>query len=250
MMVPELRTPGATSAAKPPFVAVMVPMLTIEASGRPGIWKLKRPAMKSSLRMSLVVARKPAVLITAPAPKMMPSRLTTNTLPLASRLPRICDGPEPAGDAVERDRVAVRLNERGALAGADVEHVPVDDGLVAELIDGDVGGARVLDRRAAADHGAAVRARAARRSRERHQGRGDQQEIAEALHPVLRQCFAPRMRKTRQSSRGPSTAFATERSACRCLPTRRARRRRPTCRAASAACRAPGRCCRPAPWSA
>ena len=35
-MVPELRTPGATSAAKPPLVAVMVPWLTIEASGRPG----------------------------------------------------------------------------------------------------------------------------------------------------------------------------------------------------------------------
>jgi hypothetical protein len=39
-MVPELRTPGATSAAKPPLAAVIVPMLTIEASGRPGIWKL------------------------------------------------------------------------------------------------------------------------------------------------------------------------------------------------------------------
>ena len=46
-MVPVLRTPGATSAAKPPFVAVMVPRLTIEASGRPGMLKLKRPAMKS-----------------------------------------------------------------------------------------------------------------------------------------------------------------------------------------------------------
>ena len=35
------------------------------------------------------------MLITAPAPKMMPSRLTTNTLPFAFRLPRICDGPMP-----------------------------------------------------------------------------------------------------------------------------------------------------------
>jgi len=95
MIVPELRTPGATSAAKPPLVAVMVPMLTIEASGRPGMLKLKRPAMKPSLRMSLVVARNPAVLITAPAPKMMPSRLMTNTFPLASRLPRIWLGPWP-----------------------------------------------------------------------------------------------------------------------------------------------------------
>ncbi len=51
--------------------------------------------MKSSFLMSLVVARKPAVLITAPAPKMMPSRLMTNTLPFASRLPRIWLGPNP-----------------------------------------------------------------------------------------------------------------------------------------------------------
>ena len=40
VMVPELRTPGATSAAKPPLVAVMRPWLTIEASGRPGMLKL------------------------------------------------------------------------------------------------------------------------------------------------------------------------------------------------------------------
>ena len=95
VMVPVLRTPGATSAAKPPLVAVIVPWLTIEASGRPGILKLKRPAMKSSLRMSLVVARKPAVVITAPGPKMMPSRLTRNTLPFAVSVPRIWLGPSP-----------------------------------------------------------------------------------------------------------------------------------------------------------
>jgi hypothetical protein len=29
-MVPELRTPGATSAAKPEFAAVMLPWLTID----------------------------------------------------------------------------------------------------------------------------------------------------------------------------------------------------------------------------
>ena len=51
--------------------------------------------MKSLFLMSLVVARNPAVLITAPAPKMMPSRLTMNTRPFASMLPRICEGPSP-----------------------------------------------------------------------------------------------------------------------------------------------------------
>ena len=40
MMVPVLRTPGATSAAKPPVCAVIVPRLTIEAFGLPGMLKL------------------------------------------------------------------------------------------------------------------------------------------------------------------------------------------------------------------
>ena len=54
LMVPALRTPGATSAAKPWLEAVMLPRLTIEASRRPGMLKFIRPAMKSALRMSLV----------------------------------------------------------------------------------------------------------------------------------------------------------------------------------------------------
>jgi hypothetical protein len=40
VMVPELRTPGATSAAKPELVAVMEPRLTTDAVGLPGILKL------------------------------------------------------------------------------------------------------------------------------------------------------------------------------------------------------------------
>ncbi len=94
-MVPELRTPGATSAAKPALVAVIVPRLTIEASGRPGVSNLKRPAMKSSFLMSCVLARKPAVLTTEFGPNRKPSRLIRNTRPLASRRPRICEGPSP-----------------------------------------------------------------------------------------------------------------------------------------------------------
>jgi hypothetical protein len=45
--------------------------------------------------MSLVVARKPEVLMTAPGPNSTPSRLITNTRPLAVRVPRISDGPSP-----------------------------------------------------------------------------------------------------------------------------------------------------------
>src|ERR1043166_4779836 len=110
-MVPELRTPGATSAAKPPLVAVMVPRLTIEASGRPGMSNLKRPAMKSSLRMSCVVARNPAVLMTAFGPNTMPACVKEQAGPVGVGRPRVRRGPGPAGDAIERDRAAVRLIE-------------------------------------------------------------------------------------------------------------------------------------------
>ena len=115
-----------------------------------------------------------------------------------------------ADDAVQRDRVRARLDEGGLLADADIEQIPVDDRLVAELIDGDVGGDLTVDLRRAADHHAAVRA--SERGRDRHQGRRGQQEIAEASHQDLRQYFAPRMMKPRTSSRGPCSALATERS--------------------------------------
>ena len=57
--------------------------------------KLYRPAMKSAFLMSLVVARKPAVFTTLPGPNRMPSRLMTNTRPLAVNVPMISDGPRP-----------------------------------------------------------------------------------------------------------------------------------------------------------
>ncbi len=94
-MVPLLRTPGATSAANPALCAVIVPWLMIEASGRPGMLKLYRPAMKSEFLMSLVVARKPAVSTLAFGPNRTPSRLMTNTRPLALSVPRISVGPSP-----------------------------------------------------------------------------------------------------------------------------------------------------------
>src|SRR5580700_12247728 len=94
-MVPALRTPGATKAAKPPEAAVIDPRLTMEAFGRPGMLNLYLPAMKSSLRMSLVVARKPAVLMDEWGPNTMPSPLTTNTRPFAVSVPSRYDGPCP-----------------------------------------------------------------------------------------------------------------------------------------------------------
>jgi hypothetical protein len=95
VMVPELRTPGATRAAKPPEAAVIDPRLTIEALGLPGMLKLYFPAMKSSLRILLVVARKPAVLMDELGPNRMPSPLMMNTRPLAVSVPSRNDGPCP-----------------------------------------------------------------------------------------------------------------------------------------------------------
>jgi hypothetical protein len=51
--------------------------------------KFIRPAMKSALRMSWVLARKPAVLTTAFGPNSTPSRLMTKTRPFAVRVPMI-----------------------------------------------------------------------------------------------------------------------------------------------------------------
>ena len=57
--------------------------------------KFIRPAMKSLFLMSLVVARKPAVLMTECGPNRIPSPLITNTRPLAVSVPSIIEGPSP-----------------------------------------------------------------------------------------------------------------------------------------------------------
>src|SRR5215471_1117240 len=51
--------------------------------------------MKSEFLMSLVVARKPAVLTTEPGPNSTPSRLMMKTRPFAVSVPMISDGPWP-----------------------------------------------------------------------------------------------------------------------------------------------------------
>ena len=211
-MVPELRTPGATSAAKPPLVAVMVPMLTIEASGRPGMLEVEAPGHE--VFVADVAGRREEARRVDDRAGAEDDAVAVDDEHLAVGIEAAEDlaRPHPADDAVERDRIRIRLDERRLLADADVEHVPVDDGLVAVLIDRDVGGARIVDLRRAADHDAALRP--GERGRDRHQRRRDEQEIAEASHHGLRQYFAPRITNARNSSRrGPSTGLAIERSA-------------------------------------
>src|ERR1700744_2055100 len=53
------------------------------------------PAMKSASLMPSVDATRPCTFTDAPLPNRMPFGLTRNTWPLARRLPRMVDGPEP-----------------------------------------------------------------------------------------------------------------------------------------------------------
>ena len=64
--------------------------------------------------------------------------------------------PLPADHAVERGRGAVGLIEGGGLAAADIEGLPIDDGVLAGLVDGDCGGALALDGGAAPHYGTAI----------------------------------------------------------------------------------------------
>ena len=94
-MVPRLATPGATSAASPACATVMLPSFSTVAvePARPS--KLWRPAMKSSLRMSWVVATSPPTSTLAFGPNRMPFGLTSQTCPLAVSRPMMAEGSGP-----------------------------------------------------------------------------------------------------------------------------------------------------------
>jgi hypothetical protein len=65
-MVPELATCGATSAASPACLIVMLPALVIAAPGLPGWSNCSLPAMKFWLVTLAVETISPAVLTWAP----------------------------------------------------------------------------------------------------------------------------------------------------------------------------------------
>src|SRR5438132_14380847 len=121
----------------------------MDASGRPGMLKLYRPAIKSASLMSWVLARKPAVLTTAEGPNRIPSRLMRNTRPFAVSVPRISEGPSPPVTRLSTTEELPGWLKR-TLSGADIERMPVDDRAVARLIDDDRGAALTLDGRRAA----------------------------------------------------------------------------------------------------
>src|ERR1017187_7820014 len=64
----------------------------MEAAGLPGVAKFMLPAMKLALLIFAVVAIRPLTSICEPGPKNTPFGLIRITLPLAVRVPSICDG--------------------------------------------------------------------------------------------------------------------------------------------------------------
>ena len=91
-MMPELDTPGATSAASPRSATVMVPWFSTRAPGR-GAWsKTIRPAMKFSFVMPAAEAIRLATFTCAPCAKTTPDWFTMATPPLACTRPAMTDG--------------------------------------------------------------------------------------------------------------------------------------------------------------
>ena len=142
--------------------------------------KLYRPAMKSRLRMSFVVARKPAVFTTADGAEQDAVAVDDEYAAVRRQRAEDLRRAEPASHAVEHDRRAARLIEPHALVDADVERVPVDDRAAARLVDGRRRAALALDGGRAADHRAPGGSARSRRRPQRQERRGGEQEIAQA----------------------------------------------------------------------
>ena len=180
VMVPELRTPGATSAAKPPLVAVIVPLIDdrgirparnveiVPPGHEVGVLDVIGGGEKARRVHHAAGAEQDAVAVDDEDPAVGGQR--------AHDLRRA----EAAGHAVERDRRAARLIEAHALVGADVERVPVDDRAAARLVDDHRRAALALDGGGAADHRPAFGTGRGLRQAERQQRRGREQQIAQA----------------------------------------------------------------------
>ena len=126
--------------------------------------------------MSCVVARKPAGIDLGARPEQNAVGVDQEDAPVRPQRAEDLRGAEPAGHPVKLDRTCARHGDLGFLAGADIERVPVDDGAVGLLRDGDGRGALALDGGAAADHLRPERIGRGRREPERHQGRGREQK--------------------------------------------------------------------------
>ncbi len=95
LMTPWFATAGATSAASPLCLTVIVPLLMTIAFGLPGMEKLVFPAMKALLAMSAVEITSELTLTWLPCSNTTPDGLTSTTLPLAVMRPAIAEGSGP-----------------------------------------------------------------------------------------------------------------------------------------------------------
>src|SRR4029079_5368170 len=87
-ITPELATPGATSAAKPPSATVIWPwLMTVLPCGASS--KRQRSLRKSVSLILAVEATRPPTSILELGPNRMPFWLSSSTLPLALSCPRI-----------------------------------------------------------------------------------------------------------------------------------------------------------------
>ena len=94
-MVPELATCGATSAARPVALTLMVPALLIEAPGLPGWSNAIRPAMKLLLLTLAVDTIRLCTSTWLPRENATPFWFTITTCPFAWIFPAICEGSGP-----------------------------------------------------------------------------------------------------------------------------------------------------------
>ena len=89
VMTPLFSTFGATSPTSPLSLAVIIPLLMMDALGLPGRSKTYFPLAKLALLISAVVATRLLTLISLPAPNNIPLLLTMTIFPLAVSLPKI-----------------------------------------------------------------------------------------------------------------------------------------------------------------
>ena len=95
VMVPELATDGATSAANPASLTVIVPALVIRAFGLPGWSNTIRPAMKFWLLIPGALTITLCAFTCAPAWNTTPDGLVSTSWPLALIRPAMADGSGP-----------------------------------------------------------------------------------------------------------------------------------------------------------
>jgi hypothetical protein len=183
-MVPELRTPGATRAAKPPVVGGDPSEIDDRGGGISRDVEIVVPGHEAG-EVALLVAVDRSGLGADVAGGGEESRSVDARMGAEQDAVAVDDedaaiggqgavdqrGSLPADDAVERGRGAVRLIERRGLAGPDIERGPIDDGILARLIDDHHPGALALDAGGAAHHGAAIGAGVDRHRGERKDGR-------------------------------------------------------------------------------